>query len=112
MLRKILAERFGDGTILPVPETTQTQNRDVEYFVRPPNGASVPRAPLIDPGVLQVDPAAVPSKAYGQTFQMLEKGLHQYPQTEVTKSAVKETVVKDEERFKRPEMAPNNSRLW
>ncbi|KAJ4358392.1 uncharacterized protein N0V89_002974 [Didymosphaeria variabile] len=111
VLRKILAERFGDtgsqGTDTP------SLSKDVEYFVQPPdNSTSIPRAPPIDPMMLIVDPDAVPSKAYGQTFQMLEKGLSQYPQLEDAKPVVRDTTPNDEVIFKRPPFPPNHGRPW
>ena len=110
VLRKILAERFGDGGQQPVEN--QGQMKDVEYFVKPPDNTSIPRAPLIDPIALAVDPEAVPSKAYAQTFQMLEKGLSQYPQTDVTETALSDTTATDTNRFKRPDLPPSHSRQW
>lgn len=86
--------------------------KDVGYFVKPPEGSSVPRAPLLDPATLQVDPESVPSKAYGQTFQMLEMGLSQYPETEVTKSALRDGLVKEEGAPRRPGLPHDHGRHW
>jgi len=40
---------------------------------------SYPRAILIDPASLVVDPDSVPSKAYHETFKKLESRLSEYP---------------------------------
>ena len=85
---------------------------DVEYFVKPPDSSSIPRAPPIDPAKLQVDPERVPSKAYGQAFQMLERGLSQFPQTDVAKSALTDRLVKEEDAPKRPGMPHDQGRIW
>ena len=87
VLRKILAERFADAeTQRLVPN--ETKSRD--FFAGRPNAAfSVPKTISLDVASLHVDPEAVPSKAYGQTLQMLEKGLQRFPQVDVTKSALR-----------------------
>ncbi|KAF2440619.1 hypothetical protein P171DRAFT_104350 [Karstenula rhodostoma CBS 690.94] len=111
VLRKILAERFGDMGSLRVERPNPS--KDEEFFVKPPaNSASTPRAPMIDSEMLLVDPEAVPSKAYGQTFRMLEKGLSQYPQVDDAKPVVQDTTTKDEDAFDRPELPPNHGRAW
>ncbi|KAL5465507.1 hypothetical protein PMIN06_000661 [Paraphaeosphaeria minitans] len=111
VLRKILAERFGDTGSMRVESPSLT--RDVEYFVNPPKSSiPIPRAPLIDPAMLFVDPEAVPSKAYSQTFQMLERGLSQYPHVVDAKPVIRDTAPKDEDDFKRPELPPNHGRPW
>ncbi|KAL1612929.1 hypothetical protein SLS60_001159 [Paraconiothyrium brasiliense] len=113
VLRKILAERFGDAGIHGVD--SPTLSKDVEYFVKPPDSSiSIPRAPPIDPMMLLVDPDAVPSKAYGQTFQMLERGLGQYPQVDLedAKPVIRDTSSNDEVIFQRPELPPNHGRPW
>ncbi|KAF1974417.1 hypothetical protein BU23DRAFT_461758 [Bimuria novae-zelandiae CBS 107.79] len=110
VLRKILADRFSDGATQPTLKPNE--GKDGQHFVKPPDSASVPRPPAIDPAALQVDPTAVPSKVYGQTFQMLEKELHRFPQTEVSKSALKATTVKNEGTANCPAPPPDHGRPW
>lgn len=110
VLRKILAERFGNGATSQAPNPSPA--KDVAHFVKPLDSTSIPRAPPIDPTKLQVDPEAVPSRAYGHTLQMLERGLSQYPQTDVSRSAITSTPVKEEE-ASAPSGIPNNhGRVW
>jgi hypothetical protein len=111
ILRKILSERFSDTG--SVRDESPSLPKDVEFFVKPPdNTTSIPRAPLVDQDMLLVDPDAVPSKAYGQTFQMLEKDLSQYPQVEDAKPIIRDTSSKDADVFKHPEFPPNHGRIW
>lgn len=106
VLRKILAERFGNtGSQI---EVNQDPSINTDYFVRPPENDPSIRAPPISPSLLLVDPEAVPSKAYGHTFQMLEKGLSQYPQVDDVKPVIRE----DEDTCKRSEHPPNHGRPW
>jgi len=87
VLRKILAERFGAAGSPRFDNSTQSN--DGGFSVKRPNTeSSIPRTISFDPATLQVDPDAVPSKAYGQAFQMLEKGLQKFPQVDVTESAL------------------------
>jgi hypothetical protein len=111
VLRKILSERFGDtGT---PHDKSPSRTKDVEFFVKPPdNSTSIPRAPIVDQDMLLVDPDAVPSRAYSQTFQMLERGLSHYPQVEDATPVMRETPSKDEDVSKRPEIQPNHRRPW
>ena len=81
ILRKILAERFAGPGIPPPPTSTSTS--DDEYFVANPKELAFPRPIPIDPASLLVDPDAVPSKAYAETFRMLEGGLSRYPNLEL-----------------------------
>lgn len=86
VLRKILAERFA-GQDLGRPD----EPKDSRFFVKRPNAdSSVPSAIPIDATLLQVDPDAVPSNAYRQTIQMLEKELQNFPAADVAKSALKD----------------------
>jgi hypothetical protein len=77
VLRKILAERFSDGTMHEVQHPDIRRERD--YFVEDPRKQPAPRPVLIDPAALFVDPEAVPSKAYADTLNMLEGRLHDFP---------------------------------
>lgn len=108
VLRKILAERFGESTTQPEP--TLGQAKGGGYFVRPSDGISVPRAPPIDPMMLVVDPEAVPSKQYGQTFKLLEQGLNQYPSVKINVAGLDDTAIKEEEVFKHPKLPSKNDR--
>ncbi|KAK7188772.1 uncharacterized protein CC84DRAFT_1084743 [Paraphaeosphaeria sporulosa] len=111
VLRKILAERFGDTSSLRVENPSQI--KDVDFFVKPPDdNIPIPRAPLIDPAMLFVDPEAVPSKAYSETFQMLERGLSQYPQIDDAKPVIRDATPKEEDDFKPPGLPPNHGRPW
>jgi hypothetical protein len=88
VLRKILAERFADQQL-----DRPSEPKDSRLFVKRPNkDTPIPSALAIDATLLQVDPDAVPSNAYMQTFQMLEKGLQSFPAADVSKSALKDGV--------------------
>lgn len=108
VLRKILAERFADAGIQQVENPNVMKEGD--YFVkRPGEDSSIPRTIPIDPATLLVDPDAVPSKTYAQTFQMLEKGLGEFPRADVGKPAQRVSDLdKDDSDFKRPQ-APTHS---
>jgi hypothetical protein len=87
VLRKILAERFGEAGTQGLDHPADSKGG--EFFVnRPKSEYSIPKTISIDARSLQVDPDAVPSKAYGQAFQMLEEGLQKFPKVDVTKSAL------------------------
>lgn len=94
VLRRILAERFADAEFQRLDNPTEL--KDGDFFIKRPNmDISIPRTISIDAASLQVDPDAVPSKAYGQAFQMLEKGLQDFPQVDVAKSALKDGIPVD-----------------
>lgn len=110
VLRKILAERFADGG---AQRSESLENaRDGQYFVKPPDNTSIPRAPNINGKLLLVDADAVPSKAYGQTFKMLQKGLSEYPQVDLTKSYQKSDSPENEETFKQSQSPHEHARPW
>jgi len=110
VLRKILAERFSDAQVRPLDNPNRL--KDGDYFVKPPDGStSIPRAPSVDPALLVVDPEAVPSKAYGQAFQMLENGLRDYPQVDLTRPAQNGTPT-EEGSYKRPKLPCTSLRPW
>ncbi|KAJ4286092.1 hypothetical protein N0V90_013441 [Kalmusia sp. IMI 367209] len=110
VLRKILAERFAPEGVRPVGDVEQSKN--VQYFVKPPDPSSIPKPPLISPAKLAVDPEAVPSKVYGDTFRMLQEGLSEYPQVNVTTSSQKDTTSTDEPMTNPPDLAKTHGRPW
>jgi hypothetical protein len=76
-LRKILDERFSDlGTHhTRKPDAAQ----DPSWFVKDPRDIPYPRSIKMDIASLIIPPDAVPSKAYSETFRMLESGLRGFP---------------------------------
>lgn len=109
ILRKILAERFADAG--PQHVENPNQLKDSDYFVkRPDYNTSMLKSFPIDGAQLQVDPDAVPSKAYDQTIQMLQKDLGNFPQVDLTKSTQKSSDSdKDEAEFKRPKLPTHSN---
>ncbi|KAF2691954.1 hypothetical protein K458DRAFT_354106 [Lentithecium fluviatile CBS 122367] len=107
VLRKILAERFADAGIRRFDDPTESKDGDFLTKKRHPDH-SIPKTIAMDITTLHVDPEAVPSKAYGQAFRVLEKGLEEFPQVDVAKSALKEGVPvdKNDAEFKRPQLPP------
>lgn len=81
VLRKILAEKFSEGT-----SHFQNPNamKEGDYFVQDPKIPATPRPVAIDPAALIVEPDAVPSKAYAETFRMLDHQLVDYPGIEMS----------------------------
>ncbi len=79
VLRKILAEKFASPGI----QTSSTPVSDDEYFVANPKELAFPKPVAIDPATLFVEPDSVPSKAYAETFRMLNHGLAGYPHIEM-----------------------------
>jgi hypothetical protein len=77
VLRKILAERFSDGTLPPI----QYQNimKEADYFVEDARRQPAPLPVLIDPASLMTDPDSVPSKAYADTINLLDKRIARFP---------------------------------
>lgn len=75
-LRKILDERFSDlGTHTRKLDAAQ----DPSWFVKDPRDIPYPRSIKMDIASLIIPPDAVPSKAYSETFRMLESGLRGFP---------------------------------
>jgi hypothetical protein len=89
VLRKILAERFSEGTMHQVQPPDIRRERD--YFVEDPRKQSAPRPILIDPTTLFVDPESVPSKAYADTIKMLEGRLHDFPDADHSNHTIERT---------------------
>ncbi|KAI4653982.1 hypothetical protein J4E93_001750 [Alternaria ventricosa] len=77
VLRKILDERFSDLATHHVRKHDTTQDRS--WFVKDPNDLPYPRPMKMDVASLLIQPDAVPSKAYSETFRMLEDGLRSFP---------------------------------
>ncbi|RMZ72887.1 hypothetical protein GMOD_00009666 [Pyrenophora seminiperda CCB06] len=73
VLRKILAERFSDPGMQPMKKDGPVQ--DPGWFVKDP----YPKSIKMDVTSLLVSPEAVPSRAYTETFRMLERELDGYP---------------------------------
>ncbi|KAJ4990423.1 hypothetical protein SVAN01_04085 [Stagonosporopsis vannaccii] len=77
VLRKILAERFsGDGS-----HRIDSMNivKGSDFFVEDARSRSTIRPINVDAAALFVEPDSVPSRAYVETFQMLEGRLTEYP---------------------------------
>jgi hypothetical protein len=77
VLRKILDERFSNLDTHYVRKYDTMQ--DASWFVRDPNDLPYPRSIKMDVASLLIPPDAVPSKAYSETFRMLESGLRAFP---------------------------------
>jgi hypothetical protein len=77
VLRKILAERFSGNGSLSVQNPHVMKEED--YFVLDRRNRSIPTPVLFDPRSLLVDPEAVPSKAYADTFKLLNRRLAEFP---------------------------------
>ena len=77
VLRKILAERFASDN------SHRTDSMDMvkgsNFFVEDAKNRSTIRPINIDAASLFVEPESVPSRAYAETFQMLEGRLAEYP---------------------------------
>lgn len=110
ILRKILAERFADAGVQRVENPNVM--KDSDYFVEnPKEDAIIPKAIAIDVASLQVDAKAVPSKAYGQTLQMLESRLPGFPNVDLGKSGYDDPVQDPKDpsnEFKRPALPSDN----
>lgn len=77
VLRKILTERFsGDGS-----HRIDSMNivKGSNFFVEDARSRTSIRPINIDAAALFVEPDSVPSRAYAETFQMLEGRLTEYP---------------------------------
>lgn len=77
ILRKILAERFTDEEQRRTDSVTFRKGDD--FFVEDARSRSTIRPINIDAASLFVEPESVPSKAYAETFRMLEGHLSEYP---------------------------------
>jgi hypothetical protein len=77
VLRKILAERFSGEDQHPVQDPNIT--KEEVYFVENRKRLAILSPVVIDPASLFVEPDAVPSKAYADTFEMLERHLTDFP---------------------------------
>jgi hypothetical protein len=77
ILRKILAERFTDEGQQRTDSVTFHKGDD--FFVEDARGRSTIRPINLDAASLFVEPESVPSKAYAETFRMLEGRLNEYP---------------------------------
>ncbi|KAF1947271.1 hypothetical protein EJ02DRAFT_365485 [Clathrospora elynae] len=84
VLRKILAERFADPVIHHVGKRRTME--EGEHFVRNPEDQSHPRPVAMDIASLLVSPESVPSKAYMETFHMLENRLDNFPRIDLNTS--------------------------
>ncbi|KAF1841776.1 uncharacterized protein K460DRAFT_293559 [Cucurbitaria berberidis CBS 394.84] len=85
VLRKILAEKFSDAGMQQA-ENPNTM-KDSDYFVENPKDLAIVRPIAIDPASLLVEPESMPSKAYAETFQMLESHLARFPHIQSSQSA-------------------------
>jgi hypothetical protein len=83
VLRKILAERFGGPSTGRSERSEDTKPNS--YFAGCTGELGIVKPLVIDPAMLVVDPAAVPSKAYSDTFNMLESRLAEFPNYDVKK---------------------------
>lgn len=77
VLRKILAERFSDDGSHRVDSIDMVKSSN--FFVDDARSRSSIRPINIDPSALFVEPESVPSRAYMETFQMLEGRLSEFP---------------------------------
>ena len=77
ILRKILAERFTDEGQQRTDSVTFLKGDD--FFVEDARSRSTIRPINLDAASLFVEPESVPSKAYAETFRMLEGRLSEYP---------------------------------
>jgi hypothetical protein len=77
VLRKILAEKFAGEHKQPVQDPNVMKEK--AYFVEDRKKLASLRPIVIDPTSLFVEPDAVPSKAYAETFKMLERRLEDFP---------------------------------
>jgi hypothetical protein len=83
VLRKILAEKFSGGVTYMENRYTLEEERS---FVEVQRVASTLRPVTIDVASLIVEPETVPSKAYMETFRMLEGQLTDFPHIDLRKS--------------------------
>jgi hypothetical protein len=77
VLRKILVDRFSDGTMQPVQHPNIMKETD--YFIEDLRRQPAPLPVLMDPASLITDPESVPSKAYADTIKLLDKRIAQFP---------------------------------
>lgn len=79
MLRKILAERFSDSERKANSSQVPSAMKEEEYFVEDLRDQTRLKPVAIDPGLLFIDPEAVPSMAYANTMRVLDRQLMDYP---------------------------------
>lgn len=89
VLRKILAEKFSDAGVQHVENPNAMKESD--YFVENQKHLAIVRPVVIDPASLLVEPDAVPSKAYAETFHMLENRLARFPHMESNQPTEEDT---------------------
>lgn len=77
VLRKILSERFSPPETRPGKMMDHGQGG--AWFVKDPNEHLYPKSIKMDVASLLVSPESVPSRAYLETFQMLEDDVNDYP---------------------------------
>lgn len=77
VLRKILAERFTNNEPLRTDSMTLAKGND--FFIEDARSRSTIQPISINAASLFVEPESVPSKAYAETFRMLEGRLTEYP---------------------------------
>jgi hypothetical protein len=84
VLRKILAEKFVEGHTQHVHNPNVMKEGD--FFVEDRRNLAILSPVAMDPASLFVDPEAVPSKAYVETFNMLERHLSDFPDVDLRKT--------------------------
>lgn len=77
VLRKILAERFANDGLHRTDSLNVAKSGD--FIIEDARNRSTIRPITINAASLFVDPESVPSRAYAETFQMLEGRLNDYP---------------------------------
>lgn len=77
VLRKILSERFSNPNTARVHDSPPVLNNEGYFLHR--DRPVVPHPIHFDPASLLVEPDSVPSKAYSETFNMLEQRLADFP---------------------------------
>jgi hypothetical protein len=101
VLRKIIAERFAEpgqfsNTDLPHTDIPPAFKEN-DSFLETARSLTMSRPITIDPASLIVEPDSVPSKAYAETFHMLETRLAGFPHMDLDEPVESElTTVKSE----------------
>jgi hypothetical protein len=113
VLRKILAERFAEPGTQRFDNAEKAKSSDWLEKIRNPE-VSIPKTVSLDAASLQVNPDAVPSKAYGQALQVLEMGLQKFPQVDVARSVLTNGVATGhtDNESGRTRQTSNDSRPW
>ncbi|ORY10671.1 hypothetical protein BCR34DRAFT_485320 [Clohesyomyces aquaticus] len=110
VLRKILAERFGEAGFQRVePSPALKENA---YFVKKPaEDECVPNPIQINTAMLHVDPDGVPSEAYRKQFKELDSNLSDFPNVDLKGSITRGEVedIKPSVLATRRDQSPNNS---